>query len=65
MTSQVQKLNKREQLNFLLTNRIPRRYLTFFVGWLSQIENPWLAKFLIWTMVFIRRRFAFNRCQKA
>lgn len=33
-------LTKKEQLNFLLTNRIPRRYLTLFMGWFSKIENP-------------------------
>jgi len=30
----------RENLSFLLTNRIPRRWLTLFMGWLSPIENP-------------------------
>jgi len=40
-------LTKREQLNFLLTNRIPRRYLTLFMGWFSKIENPWLTKLSI------------------
>jgi len=29
-----------DDVNFLLTNRIPRRRLTQFVGWLSQIEQP-------------------------
>ena len=29
-----------EDINFLLTNRIPRRLATQFVGWLSQIEQP-------------------------
>ena len=29
-----------EDLNFLLTNRIPRRLATRFVGWLSKIEKP-------------------------
>lgn len=29
-----------EDLNFLLTNRIPRRAATNFVGWLSKIEHP-------------------------
>ena len=29
-----------EDINFLLTNRIPRRLLTRFVGWFSQIEQP-------------------------
>jgi phosphatidylserine decarboxylase len=34
-------------LNFLLTNRIPRRLANRFVGWLSQIEHPLLARALI------------------
>lgn len=29
-----------ERLNFLLTNRIPRRWTTLFVGWLSRRRNP-------------------------
>ncbi len=29
-----------EQINFLLTNRIPRRWATLFMGWFSQIEIP-------------------------
>ena len=33
-----------EDLNFLLTNRIPRITLTRFMGWWSQIRNPWIAK---------------------
>lgn len=32
----------REDLNFLLTNRIPRRLLTRFAGWFSRIEQPWV-----------------------
>jgi phosphatidylserine decarboxylase len=36
----MQKLPFREDLNFLLTNRIPRRWATQFVGWLSKVENP-------------------------
>ena len=32
-----------ERLNFLLTNRIPRRWLTLGLGWLSQIEHPWVC----------------------
>lgn len=27
-------------MNFLLTNRIPRRWLTLFMGWLSKVEQP-------------------------
>src|ERR1700758_1508527 len=33
-------LTEQENLNFLLTNRIPRAALTRFMGWFSQIENP-------------------------
>ena len=29
-----------EDLNFLLTNRVPRQLLTRFMGWFSQIEQP-------------------------
>ena len=29
-----------EDLNFLLTNRVPRQLLTLFMGWFSQIEQP-------------------------
>ena len=31
---------QQEDLNFLLTNRIPRAALTRFVGWFSKIEHP-------------------------
>jgi len=33
-------LLQQEDLNFLLTNRIPRRLATRFVGWFSRIEHP-------------------------
>jgi phosphatidylserine decarboxylase len=31
---------QQEQVNFLLTNRIPRRLLTRFMAWFSRIEQP-------------------------
>ncbi|MEI9806184.1 MAG: archaetidylserine decarboxylase [Pseudolabrys sp.] len=34
------KLSINEDLNFLLTNRIPRRWATQFVGWVSKVEQP-------------------------
>jgi phosphatidylserine decarboxylase len=33
-------LTQQEDLNFLLTNRIPRAAITRFMGWFSKIENP-------------------------
>ncbi len=32
-----------EDLNFLLTNRVPRMLLTRAMGWFSQIRHPWVA----------------------
>lgn len=40
-------LSRQEQLNFLLTNRIPRRFATQVMGWLSAIESPFLTRILI------------------
>ena len=41
-----------EDLNFLLTNRIPRRYATLFMGWFSQIEQPQVrdATLAVWRL---------------
>jgi phosphatidylserine decarboxylase len=38
--SAINQVLQQEDINFLLTNRIPRRWLTLFVGWLSKIEHP-------------------------
>jgi phosphatidylserine decarboxylase len=38
--SQFLKILQQEDINFLLTNRVPRRLLTQFVGWLARIEQP-------------------------
>ncbi len=39
----ISQLVQQEDLNFLLTNRIPRHWLTLFVGWISKIENPLIS----------------------
>jgi phosphatidylserine decarboxylase len=36
-----------EDLNFLLTNRIPRRQATLFMNWFSRIESPTLTRLSI------------------
>jgi phosphatidylserine decarboxylase len=45
-------LTGQENLNFLLTNRIPRRWLTLFVGRLSRVRNPLVrdASIAIWKL---------------
>jgi phosphatidylserine decarboxylase len=40
LRSQILQLFAQEDLNFLLTNRIPRRLATQFAGWFSKIEQP-------------------------
>ncbi|MGC1520042.1 MAG: archaetidylserine decarboxylase [Steroidobacteraceae bacterium] len=41
--SLIARFAQQEDINFLLTNRIPRGLLTHFMGWLSRIEQPWLC----------------------
>ncbi len=43
---------QQEDLNFLLTNRIPRMTLTRFMGWFSKIEQPLVrdASIALWRM---------------
>lgn len=43
----LKRLTQFEQINFLLTNRIPRRYATLFMGWFSKLENPLIRKLSI------------------
>ncbi len=46
------RLTQQEDLNFLLTNRLPRRWLTLFMGWLSRIEQPLVreASLALWRL---------------
>lgn len=48
--SAVHRLLRHEDLNFLLTNRLPRRAVTRFVGWFSRIEHPLVrdASIAVW-----------------
>jgi phosphatidylserine decarboxylase len=50
-----------EDINFLLTNRIPRRLLTQFMGWFSKIESPAISRPALW----LWRHFADLRLQEA
>ena len=40
LLSQIARIFEQEDINFLLTNLVPRRFLTLFVGWFSKIEQP-------------------------
>ena len=41
-----------EDLNFLLTNRVPRVALTRLMGWFSKVEVPWVrdASIAVWRL---------------
>jgi phosphatidylserine decarboxylase len=47
MPSFLTNLTQVEKLNFLITNRVPRAFLTRMMGWYSRIENPLLTRFSI------------------
>src|SRR5580704_9833983 len=40
LKNSIARIVQQEDLNFLLTNRIPRRWLTLFLGWFSKLEQP-------------------------
>ncbi|MBV8500823.1 MAG: phosphatidylserine decarboxylase [Paucibacter sp.] len=46
-TSALQRFFQQEDLNFLVTNRIPRIAVTRAMGWFSQIRSPLLARLSI------------------
>jgi phosphatidylserine decarboxylase len=44
------RLLQQQDINFALTNRIPRRALTLFAGWFCKLRNPWIraASIALW-----------------
>jgi phosphatidylserine decarboxylase len=46
-SSLLRRLVLNEDLNFLLTNRVPRIALTRFMGWFSQLRNPLVCRLSI------------------
>jgi phosphatidylserine decarboxylase len=42
--SLIARVTQQENINFLFSNRIPRRQVTRFMGWLSRIENPLVCR---------------------
>ena len=48
-TRTLRQIASQEDINFLLTNRIPRIALTRFMGWFSQRTHPWVRDLSLWT----------------
>ncbi len=46
----IERLSQHERINFLVTNRLPRRWVTQLMGWLSRIEHPLVFRpaFAVW-----------------
>ena len=52
LRAMISRIVHQEDLNFLLTNRVPRAALTRFMGWFSQIEQPLVRDLSIATWRF-------------
>ena len=50
--SLIERLTQQENINFLFSNRIPRRLVTRFMGWWSRIEHPWICNgsIILWRL---------------
>ena len=50
--TQILRIFDQEDINFLLTNRIPRRLATQFIGWFSRVEQPLMrdASIALWKL---------------
>lgn len=57
-------LLQHEDLNFLLTNRIPRRLLTRFMGWFSRIRHPLIRAPSLWAFQFFADDLNLNEARK-
>lgn len=53
LTKSLRQIASQEDINFLLTNRIPRIALTRFMGWFSKRKIPWVRDLSLW----VWRRF--------
>ena len=55
LRSAIATIIRHEDVNFLLTNRIPRRFATRFFGWFSQLEHPLVRDLSIGVWRLFRR----------
>jgi len=58
-------LLQQEDLNFVLTNRIPRKLLTRFMGWFSRIEHPLVSGPSLWAFRFFADDLNLAEARKA
>jgi phosphatidylserine decarboxylase len=63
-TSLLDRIFQQESINFLLTNRIPRRLVTRFMGWFSRIESPIVRNLSIATWTFFAGSLDLHEAKK-
>lgn len=64
MDKPTDKLTFAEQMNFLVTNRLPRRWLTLFIGRFSKIENPIITKLSLTIWQWFAEDLRLNEAKK-
>ena len=62
--SRLTRVFQQEDINFLLTNRIPRRLATRFMGWFSKIEHPLVRSLSIGTLRFFAGHLNLHEAKK-
>jgi phosphatidylserine decarboxylase len=62
--SLVDRVLQHERINFLLTNRIPRRLLTRLVGWFSRLEQPFVRRVSIAALQFFAGNLSLHESKK-
>ncbi len=61
----IERLSQHERLNFLLTNRIPRRWATLFMARFSRIEQPAVRSFSFWLWRLFGAEFELHEAERA
>ena len=59
------RLTQLERVNFLLTNRIPRRLATQFMGWFSRIEIEWVKNLSLFLWRLFADELDLDECKKS
>lgn len=62
--SSTAQLSPAEKLNFLLCNRIPRRFCSRFMGWFSKIQNPVIYRISMWVWRLFADDFRLHEARK-
>jgi phosphatidylserine decarboxylase len=65
LTALIDRVFQQEDINFFVTNKIPRRVLTNVVGWFSRIENRFVREVSIATLQMFAGDLSLHEAKKA